>query len=120
MNKDDSKDALAERKKQLQRLGEFYRMGLVHSKAHVKHGIEPHVLMASVFDAASYALHARIHLALGRGGGVRVQTLLPYLVPAYTFLVQRRLVRPVVLLVAAAGAAAAFLMRRRGARLARL
>ena len=56
----DGKDALAERKTQLKRQADFYRVGIVHSKASIKQGVRPEALFHSALDHATWAIRSRV------------------------------------------------------------
>jgi hypothetical protein len=52
------KQTPAERIEELKRDGEFFRAGVAHSKAQIRHGARPEVLFHSAVDHAPYALTA--------------------------------------------------------------
>jgi hypothetical protein len=85
----DKDDDIEERKAQLIRQGEFYRAGVVHAKAQVKHAARPEALFHSAVDHATWAVRTRIDNLL-KPTGTSVSTLLPYVVTIYNFIRNRR------------------------------
>ena len=117
MNNDGSHDdQLAQRKAVLLRQAEFYRVGIVHSRAAVTHSLQPASLIHSAVEHASGVIHARIDAMLAPTG-LSLQTVLPYALSGAAFVVRRRLVKPLLLAGAVVSALALYLSRRR-ARLA--
>jgi hypothetical protein len=87
----DGKDGdAAERKAQLIRKGEFYRVGVVHAKAQVKHAARPEVMFHSAIDHATWALRSRVDSLL-TPSGASVSTLLPYALTIFKFIRGRRM-----------------------------
>ncbi len=104
--------ALAERKAQLLRQGEYYRVAIVHAKAGVKHDARPEVMLHTVLDHAGAALRARADSLL-RPTGANLAMLMPFAMGALRLLARRRLVKPLLGVAAGVGAVAFYLQRRR-------
>ena len=85
----DKPDDVDERKAQLIRQGEFYRVGVVHAKAQVKHAARPDVLFHSAVDHATWAVRSRVD-GLLKPTGTSVSTLMPYVLTIYNFIRNRR------------------------------
>ena len=85
----DKPDDVDERKAQLIRQGEFYRVGVVHAKAQVKHAARPEVLFHSAVDHATWAVRSRVD-GLLKPTGTSVSTLMPYVLTIYNFIRNRR------------------------------
>jgi hypothetical protein len=105
-------DDLAERKARLLRQGEFYRVSIVHAKAHVKQGARPEALFHRALDHATWALRSRVD-GLLRPTGVNVASLMPYAVSILGFLSRRRLLKPALGVGVALAAASWYLQRHR-------
>lgn len=105
--------SVAERKEQLLRQAQFYRVGAVHAKAQLKQAARPEALFHSVVDHATWALRSRVD-GLLQPTGTSVATLMPYIVTAITF-VRRRKTGAASLAVSLALAAVGFMLRRRQA-----
>jgi hypothetical protein len=101
-----------ERKRALLRDGEFYRAGVAHSKAQVKHAARPEVMFHSVLDHATWVLRARAD-ALLKPTGTSVSVLAPYALTALSFIRKRRLGKPALGIAALGGIAAWYLQRKR-------
>ena len=82
------KGDMHERKAQLIREGEFYRVALVHAKAQVKHAARPDVLFHSAVDHATWAVRSRIDSVL-KPTGASMATLAPILMTALATLPQK-------------------------------
>ncbi|MDB5910328.1 MAG: hypothetical protein JWP34_4442 [Massilia sp.] len=106
--------SLEERKAQLLRQGEFYRVGLVHAMAQLKHAARPETLIHSAIDHATWALRTRVDSLL-RPTGSSVASLMPYAMAVIGFIRSRRMGKA-SLGVALALAAAGFFLRKRQAR----
>jgi hypothetical protein len=110
--------SLEERKAQLLRQGEFYRVGLVHARAQLKQAARPEALFRSVLEHATWALRARVD-GLLRPSGTSVAALLPYVMTLIGFIRSRRMGKA-SLGVALALAGAGLFVRLRQARQAAL
>jgi hypothetical protein len=97
---------------ELLRDGEFYRSGLAHAKAQIKHAARPEVMFHSVVDHASWALRARAD-ALLKPTGTNVTVLAPYALTVLGFIRKRRLGKPVLGLAVLAGVAGWYMQRKR-------
>ena len=106
-------DSLAERKARLLRQGDFYRAGIVQSKAHIKQGARPENIFHTVVDHATFALRSRVD-GLLRPTGISIGTIMPYAMSALSFINRRRLHKP-ALGVALLGAVAAWYVQRQRA-----
>jgi hypothetical protein len=87
--KDKPVDA-AERKAELIRQGEFYRVGVVHSKAQVKYAARPENLFHSAVDHATWALRSRVD-GLLQPTGASVATIMPYAMTIINFIRKRKM-----------------------------
>ncbi|WP_426176370.1 hypothetical protein [Massilia sp. TWR1-2-2] len=97
------KEDMQERKAQLIREGEFYRVALVHVKAQVKHAARPEVLFHSALDHATWAVRSRVDSLL-KPTGASMATLAPILVTAVRIFRNRRMgIAGIALAVAMAG-----------------
>ena len=65
------------RKQELLREGEFFRSGVAHARAQIRHGARPEVMLHGVIDHATWALRARAD-ALLKPTGTSVSVLMPY------------------------------------------
>jgi hypothetical protein len=81
------------RKTELLRDGEFYRSGLAHAKAQIKHEARPEVMLHNVIDHATWALRTRAD-ALLKPTGTSVSVLAPYALTVLGFIRKRRLGKP--------------------------
>jgi hypothetical protein len=105
-------DNVAARKAELLRDGEFYRAGVAHSKAQIKHGARPEVLFHSAIDHATWALRTRAD-ALLKPTGTSVSVLAPYALTVFGFIRKRKLGKPAMALAALAAVAGWYLQRKR-------
>lgn len=108
---DNKHDALAQRKSHLLRQGEFYRVGIVHAKASIKHAARPEVMFHTALDHATFALRSRVDAVL-RPTGINVATIMPYAMTILAFLRQRRLLKPAAGVLAAAAGVAYYVRHR--------
>lgn len=72
--------SVAERKAQLVRRGEIYRIGVVRTKAQVLYEAQPQALFHTAVDHAASAVRSRIDSLL-TPTGLSMGALLPYAVP---------------------------------------
>ncbi len=99
------KQTPAERKEELMRDGEFFRAGVAHAKAQIRHGARPEVLFHSAVDHATYAVRSRVDSLL-HPTGVSMSSIAPYALTAIKFIRHRKLGKPALAigaLVAVAG-----------------
>lgn len=108
----DRDAAVRERKAQLVRMGEFYRVGVVHAKAQLKHEARPDAIFHAALDHASWAVRARVDSLL-KPTGASVASVLPYLLTAYKFIRSRRMGKASLGVVLALAGAGVWLQRRR-------
>ena len=108
----DGKDALAERKTQLKRQADFYRVGIVHAKAGIKQGARPEALFHRALDHAGWAVRSRVDSVL-RPTGINVASVMPYAISLLGFLRRRRMMKPALGVLAAAAAVAVYVQQRR-------
>jgi hypothetical protein len=106
-----------EKKRALLRDGEFFRAGLVHSRAQIKHAARPEVMFHSVIDHATWALRARADTLL-KPTGTSISVLAPYALTVLGFLRRRRLIKPALGVTALAGVAAWYVQRKRAQQMA--
>ena len=79
----------AERKAQLVRQGEIYRIGVVRAKAQVLHEAQPQALFHSAVDHATFAVRSRVDSLLSPSG-FSMGALLPYVMPVLRMLRNHR------------------------------
>ena len=109
----DPKDAsLDDRKARLKRQADFYRVGIVHSRATIRQGSRPEALFHNAIDHATFAVRSRIDTLL-RPTGINVATIMPYAVSLFGFLTRKRLVKPALGILAAAAGVAYYVQQRR-------
>lgn len=106
------KPTSAERKEALLRDGEFYRAGVAHAKAQIRHGARPEVLFHSAVDHATYAIRGRVDSLL-HPTGFSVASMAPYALTAIKFIRHRRLGKPALAVTVLLGLAGWYLQRRR-------
>lgn len=108
----EPKDTLAERKARIKREGDFYRVGIVRSKAYVKQGAKPENLFHAAVDHATWAVRNRVDAVL-RPTGINVATIMPYAVTVLGLLRRKGLVKPAIGIVTAVAGAAYYYQQRR-------
>lgn len=101
-----------ERKRALLRDGEFYRAGVAHARAQIKHSARPEVMLHSVIDHATWALRTRAD-ALLKPTGTSVSVLAPYALTVLGFIRKRNLGKPALGVAALLGVAGWYLQRKR-------
>ncbi len=109
---DDSAASLAIRKARLKRQADFYRVGIVHSKAGIKLGARPEALFHNALDRATWVLRSRVDSIL-RPTGINVASVMPFAVSILGFITRRRLVKPALGVLAAAAGVAFYVQQRR-------
>ena len=87
------KQTPAERIEELKRDGEFFRAGVAHSKAQIRHGARPEVLFHSAVDHATFAVRSRVDSLL-HPTGFSVASMAPYALTAIKFIRHRKLGKP--------------------------
>jgi hypothetical protein len=105
-------DQEAARKAELLRDAEFYRAGVVHARAQIKHGARPEVLFHSVVDHATWALRARAD-ALLKPTGTSITTLAPYAMTVLGIIRKRKLGKPALAIATLLGVAGWYFQRKR-------
>ena len=106
----------AARKKKLIAEGAFYRVGIVHAKAQAGHAMRPQALLHDAVEHALGFATARMGGFLAPAGLVtRLQSVMPYVLTAASFIGRRKLVKPVLIGGAVLAGAAAWLLRGRSA-----
>lgn len=108
---DPDKLSVEARKRQLIADGELYRVSIIHARANVGHALRPETLLQGVVETARGFAGHRVE-ALLAPGGARLQTFMPYVLTALSFIGRKKLVKPALVLVAAAAGAAAWLRRK--------
>ncbi len=108
----DKAESLDVRKARLKRQADFYRVGIVHSKASIKQGARPEALFHQALDHASWAVRTRVDSIL-RPTGINVASIMPYAVSILGFITRRRLVKPALGVLAAAAGVAYYVQQRR-------
>lgn len=100
------------RKQELLREGEYFRNGVVHAKAQIRHSAHPEVMLHGVIDHATSALRVRAD-ALLRPTGTSVSALMPYGMAVYNFVRRRRMGRQAAGAALVLGAIGYYLNKRR-------
>ena len=106
------KQTPAERKEELLRDGEFYRAGVAHAKAQIRHGARPEVLFHAAVDHATYAIRGRVDSLL-HPTGFSVTSLAPYALTAFKFIRHRKLGKVAMAASVLVGVAGWYWQRRR-------
>jgi hypothetical protein len=106
-----------QRKRALLRDAEFYRSGVVHARAQIKHAAQPEVMLHTVIDHATWALRTRAD-ALLRPTGTNVSALAPYALTVLGFIRKRRLGKPALGAAALLGALGWYIQRKRAQQVA--
>jgi hypothetical protein len=106
------KQTPAERKEELLRDGEFFRAGVAHAKAQIKHGARPEVLFHSAVDHATFAIRGRVDSLL-HPTGFSVASMAPYALTAIKFIRHRKMGKPALAVSVLLGVAGWYLQRRR-------
>lgn len=106
-----------QRKRALLRDAEFYRSGVVHARAQIKHAAQPEVILHSVVDHATWALRARAD-ALLKPTGTSVSVLAPYAMTVIGFIRKRRLGKQALGAAAVLGALGWYVQRKRAQQVA--
>lgn len=101
-----------ERKAELLREGEYYRSGLIHAKAQIRHSARPEVMFHSALDHATWALRTRAD-ALLKPTGTSISVIAPYALTALGFIRKRRLGKQALGAALLVGALGWYLQRRR-------
>lgn len=106
------KQTPAQRKEELMRDGEFYRAGVAHAKAQIKHGARPDVLFHSAVDHATFAVRTRVDSLL-HPTGYSVASMAPYALSAVKFIRHRKLGKPALAVSVLLGVAGWYFKRYR-------
>jgi len=106
------KQTPAERKEELMRDGEFYRAGVAHAKAQIKHGSRPEVLFHAAVDHATFAVRSRVDSLL-HPTGYSVASMAPYAMTAIRFIRHRKLGKPALAVSVLLGVAGWYWQRHR-------
>lgn len=106
------KQTPAQRKEELMRDGEFYRAGVAHAKAQIRHGSRPEVLFHSAVDHATFALRSRVDSLL-HPTGYSVASMAPYALSAVKFIRHRKLGKPALAVSVLLGVAGWYFKRYR-------
>jgi len=106
------KQTPAERMEELKRDGEFFRAGVAHSKAQIRHGARPEVLFHTAVDHATFALRSRVDSIL-HPTGFSVASMAPYALTAIKFIRHRKLGKPALAVSVLLGVAGWYFQRRR-------
>jgi hypothetical protein len=108
---------IEERKRALLRDGEFYRAGVAHARAQIKHAAHPEVMLHSVIDHATWALRTRAD-ALLKPTGTSISVIAPYALTVLGFIRKRRLGKPALGVAVILGALGWYLQRKRAQQVA--
>jgi hypothetical protein len=106
------KQTPAQRKEELLRDGEFYRAGVAHAKAQIRHGARPEVLFHAAVDHATYAVRSRVDNLL-HPTGFSVASMAPYALSAVKFIRHRKLGKPALAISVLLGVAGWYFQRYR-------
>jgi hypothetical protein len=106
-----------QRKRALLRDAEFYRSGVVHARAQIKHAAQPEVMLHTVIDHATWALRSRAD-ALLKPTGTSVSVLAPYALTVLGFIRKRKLGKPALGVAALLGAIGWYVQRKRAQQVA--
>jgi len=102
----------AARKQKLIAEGAFFRVGIVHAKAQAGHAMRPQALLHDAIEQALGFATARFGGFLAPAGlGGRLQSVMPYVLTAASFIGRRKLVKPVLIGGAVLAGAVAWLLR---------
>jgi hypothetical protein len=101
-----------ERKQELVRQGEFYRAGVVQSKAQVRMAARPEALFHSAIDHATWSLRSKLDSLL-KPSGASVATMLPFALKIFALLRQRRMGKAALGATLVLGGVGAWLQYRR-------
>lgn len=118
--------ALAARKQRLVTEGQLYRVSIEHAKVNVAMALRPEALLHGVMDNVvghAFGLAgARLGGLLSPGGlnlrnllspgGVNLRAVMPFLLTAGSFIMRRRLIKPLIGVGVAAGIATLWLRNR--------
>ena len=105
------KQTPAERKEELMRDGEFFRAGVAHAKAQIRHNARPEVLFHTAVDHATWAVRSRVDSLL-HPTGFSVSSMAPYALTAFKFIRHRRLGKPALAIGVLLGVAGWYWRRR--------
>lgn len=108
----DQLSELDQRKAQLIRQGEFYRIGVVHAKAQVKHAARPEALFHSAVDHATWAVRSRVD-GLLQPTGASVASITPYVMAILSFIRRRKMGKASLALAVVAAGVGLYLQQRR-------
>lgn len=109
MSKEADRVALAIAKERLVREGELYRVSVAHARGQLANATHPDSLMHGAVDHALGIVQHRLGALFGgaHGGslagvaglasGLSIPKLLPYAIKAGSFIVRKRLLKPVLL-----------------------
>lgn len=127
MSKDMDRAALAVAKERLVREGELYRVSVAHAKGQLAYAMHPEAIVHSAVDHVVGTLQHRFGSLFGGHGGtsgggrlaglagllgsLSLPKVLPYAIKAGSFIIRRRLVKPVLLAGAAAAIAGIWISR---------
>jgi hypothetical protein len=115
MTQQGDSTTFAAEKQRLIREGELYRIKMVHSKALVANALHPDALFHGVVDHAVGLAQARLGGLMKPGGlsNFNYRALLPYAATVGSFIVRKKLIKPVLGVAAVLGVGAAWLIRRK-------
>jgi len=116
MDKNDHRSH-EEKKRALLRDGEFFRAGVAHARAQIKHAARPEVMFHTALDHATWALRARADSLL-KPTGTSVTALAPYALTVLGFIRKRKLGKPALGVAALTGIAAWYVQRKRAQQVA--
>ena len=117
MSKEAERAAVEADKQRLIREGELYRIKVVHAKALVGNALQPDAMFHGAIEHAMGMAQARLGGLLQPGGlrSVNFKALMPYALTVGSYIVRKRLVKPVMGVALVAGLGMAWLLRRKPA-----
>jgi hypothetical protein len=104
--------ALAAEKRKLIAEGELYRVGLVYAKVRVEQALRPEVLWQSVLSQALGFAARHVEQVLAPSG-LRLQTVMPYLLAGLSWIARKKMIKPTLALGAVAALGVTWLMRKK-------
>lgn len=112
MAKDVPDISTAARKEKLIADGALYRVELVRAKVHVTHSLRPDALWNGVLTQVLGLATGRVQ-QLFAPGGLRIQTVMPYVLAGFSLIARKKMIKPALGIGAVAVLALVWLVRKR-------